>query len=122
MAMPDPITITIGGTAYTLARIQTGTTEGRFQDPSKMVTLSFTPTVTRGKRTVVAARLTIKKITTDPLVSTTNMEVSQTVTVAFNLPSTGFSIDECVKAFTALSTLLTADTNSKLQKLVNQES
>lgn len=122
MAMPDPITVTIGGTAYTLARIQTGTTEGKFQDASKKVTLSFTPTVTRSKRTVVAARLTVRKVTTDPLVSTTNVEVSQTVTVAFNLPSVGFSMDECVGTFAALTSMLSAADNTQLKKLINQES
>lgn len=122
MAMPDPITVTIGGTAYSLARIQTGTTEGKFQDISKKVTLSFTPTVTRAKRTVVAARLTVRKVTTDPLVSTTNVEVSQTATVAFNLPSAGFSMDECVDVFSALTGMLSANTNSQLKKLIGQES
>ena len=120
MAFPDPVTITVGGTAQTLDRIQTGSTDGLFRGSN--LSLEIVPSTNRSGRSVVAARLTRRKVTTDPLVSTTNVEVKETVTIAFNRPAAGFSTAETKELYTALAAMLTASSGAMLTKLINQES
>lgn len=120
MAFPDPVSATLSGTSHALNRIQTGGTNGLFKNEN--LKLEIVPTTNRSGRTVVASRLTERKVTTDPLVSTTNVEAEQTLTIAFNRPASGFSIADSKALFTALVALLNADSGALMTKLLNQES
>lgn len=120
MAFPDPVNITFDGTAHKLDRIQTGSTDGLFRDSE--LSLEIVPSTNRHGRSVVAARLTRRKVTTDPAVSMTNMEIKETVTIAFNRPAAGFSTAETVALYKALGIALGASSDALLAKLINQES
>ena len=120
MAFPDPVSIKLNGTSHVLNRIQTGGTDGLFKDSN--LKMEVVPTTNRSGRSVVASRLTENKVTTDPLVSTTNVETQQTFTIAFNRPASGFSVAESKALFTAHVAMLTADDGALLTKLLNQES
>lgn len=120
MAFPDPVGISLNGKSHALDRIQTGGTDGLFK--SNNLKLEVVPTTNRSGRSVVASRLTEKKVTTDPLVSTTNVEVEQTFTIAFNRPASGFSVAESKALFAAHVAMLTAGDGALLTKLLNQES
>lgn len=120
MAYSDPITIKIGGTSYSLSRIATGNTEGLFVDPTQKVRLTFSPRVTKAGRVSVAARLSITKVVTDPLVATTNQYVDETFTWAFNLPAYGFTTAESIDLSSALTAFLTS--TGMQEKLINRES
>lgn len=120
MAFPDPVPVSLDGTAHSLDRIQTGSTDGLFRDSE--LSLEIVPSTNRHGRSVVAARLTRRKVTTDPLVSTTNVEVKETVTIAFNRPAAGFSIAESKALYKALVATLGASSEALMTKLINQES
>lgn len=122
MAYSDPLTITIGTKAYTLARLNTGSTNGKFVDPTGQVVLEFTPRINNAGRKSVAARLSITKVTTDPLVSTTNVEVTETATQALNMPSSGFTESDSAACSNALATFLSGSDNAALLKLIRGES
>lgn len=122
MAFPDPVSVTIGVDALALNRLPSGTTEGKFRDVAQKVTLGITPGVTAGNRRRNAARMETTKITTDPLVSTTNVVAKGAVTIAFNVPQNGFTSTEIVDQVKALYVSLTANSNALLLKLINGES
>jgi hypothetical protein len=122
MAFPDPVSTTVGTTTYTLNRIATGGTKGIFRDDTQKVRLEIVPSTNRSGRRISAARLTMTKTTTDPLVSTTNVEVSGTVTVAFNMPAYGFTTSDVQSLFKALNDTLSASSSALQIKLINQES
>lgn len=122
MAFSDPVSLSIDTTAYSLARINTGGTDGKFISDDGNVTLVIVPSVNRSGRKVSAARLTVSKVTTDPLVSTTNQRVSQTVTVAYNNPAYGFTAVETINALKGLIATLEADSDANFKKFLNQES
>lgn len=122
MAFSDPVALSIGTTNYNLARIATGGTDGKFVSDDGNVTLAIVPTVNRSGRKVNAVRLTVSKVTTDPLVSTTNQRVSQTVTVAFNNPAYGFTAAETINALKSIIAMLEANTDANFKKFLNQES
>lgn len=122
MAFSDPVSLSIDKTAYTLARINTGGTSGKFVSDDGNVVLAVIPTENRSGRKVSAVRLTVSKVTTDPLVSTTNQRVSQTVTVAYNNPAYGFTATETINALKGIIAMLEADTDANFKKFLNQES
>lgn len=122
MAFPDPVAVTIGVAPFALNRLPSGSTEGVFRDVDQKITLGITPGVTAGNRRRNAARMEVTKITTDPLVSTTNVVVKGAVTIAFNVPQNGFTSTEIVDQVKALYASLTANTNALLLKLINGES
>lgn len=122
MAFSDPVSLNIDKTAYNLARIYTGGTDGKFVSDDGNVTLAIVPSVNKAGRKVNAVRLTVGKVTTDPLVSTTNKRVSQTVTVAFNNPAYGFTATETINALKGVIAMLEAGTDANFKKFLNQES
>lgn len=122
MAFADPVTLSIDTAAYSLARITTGGTDGKFISDNGNVVLSIVPSTNRSGRKVSAARLTVSKVTTDPLVSTTNQRVSQTVTVAFNNPAYGFTATETINALKGLIAALESGSDANFKKFLNQES
>lgn len=116
--LSDPQSITIDGTATSLPRVLTGTREGLFESPN--LSLSVETTAKNGRvRTV--ARMQAEKITTDPLVATTNVLVSDSVAITINRPLNGFSDDDIVKQVTGFIGWLTASTNANLKKIVAGE-
>lgn len=121
MAFPDPVSVTIGADTFAMSRLPSGTTEGKFRDSTQQVTLSLTPGVTAGNRRRNAARMEVTKVTSDPLVASTNVVVRGAVTIAINHPQ-GFTSAEIVEQVKALYTSLTASSNALLLKLANGES
>lgn len=122
MALADPISVTIDTEAIPLSRIATGDTSGKFQNSDKTVTLLVRPRTTAAGRRANVIQLRQKKVTTDPLVSTTNVEVEASVAVTVNLPSTGYTSSDVAKLYKALGGLLTASSDAVFTKIVNGES
>jgi hypothetical protein len=60
-------------------------------------------------------------VTTDPLVATTNVLASGTVTLTIDVPPTGFTAAEQKDLATALIGHLTASSNAALIKLIAGE-
>lgn len=122
MALADPLSVTIDKEAIQLSRIATGDTSGKFQSNDKSVTLLVRPRTTAAGRRANVIQLRKKKVTTDPLVSTTNVEVEASVAVTVNLPASGFTSTDVANLYAALAGLLTGSSNAVLNKIVNGES
>lgn len=121
MAFADPQSVTIDGTAYSCARAFTGTDTGKFVAADASYTLSVQPRVLRSSRTQRTAAMVNSKVTADPLVSTTNVRVSDTVRLIIDRPANGYSDAEVVKQVVGFFAWLTASTNANLNKLVAGE-
>lgn len=122
MAFADPMSVTIDKEAVSLSRLATGDTSGKFQNNDKSVTLLVRPRTTAAGRRANVIQLRQKKVTTDPLVSTTNVEVEASVAVTVNLPPAGFTSTDVTNLYSALNSLLTGSSNAALVKLINGES
>lgn len=120
MAISDPQTVTIGGTAIPLPRVFTGTTVGRFSSADGRTEETFTPSNNGGtiRRSV---RIAQKKITTDPLVSTTNVVKGSTIVLNFSRDSDGYTDAEVLAQFKGLITQLTASSDALLLKILAGE-
>lgn len=122
MAFSDPVSLSIDKTAYSLARITTGSVDGKFVSDDGNVVLRIVPSMNKAGRKISAVRMTVSKVTTDPLVSTTNQMVSQTVTVAYNNPAHGFTATDTINALKGIIAMLEAGTDANFKKFLNQES
>lgn len=121
MAFADPQSVTIGTTpgAVSLARVNTGGPVGKFSNYDLKTDLELSTTYAKRNRHV--ARLNYRKVVTDPLVSTTNVLASGTVTLTIDVPPSGFSAAEQKDLAKALIGLLTASTDAALIKLIAGE-
>ncbi len=117
MAFTDPQSVTIGTTpgAISLVRVNSGSEIGKFANYDSKAELQLGTTY--GKRTRHTARLTFSKVVTDPLVSTTNVLASGTVSLVIDVPANGFSAAEQKDLAKALIGHLTASSDAALIKL-----
>ncbi len=121
MAFADPQSVTIGTTpgAVSLPRVNTGSDVGKFSNYDSKVVLEVSTAY--GKRSRHIARLTFSKVVTDPLVSTTNVIASGTITLTIDVPPTGFTALEQKDLSKALINHLTATSDAALIKLIAGE-
>lgn len=122
MAVSDPLSVTIDKEAISLSRIATGNTNGNFISADRKTREMFYPRITRAGRLANVVQLRRRKVTTDPLVSTTNVEVEASVAVTINVPPVGFTQSEIIAMLTGLYNQLTANNNALATKLINGES
>lgn len=122
MAFSDPVSLSIDKATYSLPRITTGSVDGKFVSDDGNVILRIVPSMNKAGRKISAVRMTVSKVTTDPLVSTTNQRVSQTVTVAYNNPAYGFTATDTINALKGIVAMLEAGSDTNFKKFLNQES
>lgn len=123
MAFSDPQSITIDGTAYSLARTYTGTSQGRFVTADGTRQIEIIPPsggVTSSARRHSIARLRNTKIASDPLTAV-NVRVGDLISLNINRPSAGFTDAEIEKEVVGFFAWLTAGTNANLKKLIAGE-
>lgn len=120
MAFADPQSITISGTAIPMGRVFTGSAKGKFvsADGKTRVELDPTGTKTRNRK---AARLYQEKVTSDPLVTTTNVRVGDMISFIIDRPLEGYSDAEVEAQVVGFITYLTAGSNANLKKLIAGE-
>ncbi len=117
MAFNDPQSITISGTAIPLGRVLTGTTQGTFVSADSKTRIVVDPSST-AKRNRKTLRLYQEKITTDPLVTTTNVRVGDMISLTIDRPFEGYSDAEVEAQIVGFIAYLTAGTNANLKKLI----
>jgi len=121
VAFTDPQSVTIGTTpgAVSLPRVNAGSDVGKFSNYDSKVNLEVSTAY--GKRSRHVARLTYSKVVTDPLISTTNVIASGTITLTIDVPPSGFSAAEQKDLSKALINHLTASSDAALIKLIAGE-
>jgi hypothetical protein len=121
MAFADPQSVTISGSAKTLARVPSGkeTTIGKFSgdDGNTTLTVHQNSTNARFRREF---RLTQRKVAADPITAV-NKELSASIILSVDEPNYGFTDADLLGLFTALKDHVTASTNAKLVQLLNGE-
>lgn len=119
MALADPQSITVGGSAKSLPRTSTGINQSSYTTADG--TAAFLVSHQYGRRNRRTARVTSTKITTDPLNTTANVRVSMSAYVVLDVPPTGFTAAEQKEILLAVSTWLSATSGANADKLVGGE-
>lgn len=119
MAFSDPQSVTIGAATTSLPRTSSGNGTGTFTSADGTISVSISNSY--GKRVRRTARITVKKLSTDPLTPSNNIPVSGSFYVVTDFPVQGFSATEQADQAKALMTLLTASSAAKLVQLLGGE-
>lgn len=119
MALADPISLP-GTPVVSLARTFTKNGTGQFGSADGSYVLEVVP-VNNGKTKVRTIRLRNTKTTSDPLVSTTNIRVSNLISLTAIRPQDGYSDADIVADIKRLTSLLAASSDAVLLKFVAGE-
>jgi hypothetical protein len=119
MAYADPLSITIDGTANSLARTFVKNGAGQFVTADGSYSLEIAPKT--GVTKTRSLRLRNSKVTSDPLTTTTNVRVTDLITINVVRPLDGYTDAKVVKQLVGLFAFLTANTNANLIKFVAGE-
>lgn len=119
MALSDPQSVTINGTAFSLARVIS--LEGKSQYNSADGNTRLVVLQSNGKRKRTAIRLEQTKVASDPLTSI-NAYADDAVYLMIDRPLVGFSVDEIVKQVTALVALISASSYGLVTRVLGGES
>jgi len=115
MAVSDPITVTISGSAIPLARISTGANQSLYQSGDSLVAMKIASTYGKTRYNRVVS-LEQTKISPDPFRPAENQRNSFKVNVTTNEPTTGFTIAERVAVIDAIVAALQASTKLLMTK------
>jgi hypothetical protein len=120
MAYQDPLSITIDGTAHSLARTGFGPASGSFAtgDGTVQITVSHA----YGKRQRRLIKLTTSKVVSDPLVPDQNVRPSMSVHFVADTPANGYTVAEAKKIADGFVAFLAASTGANITKLLGGES
>lgn len=117
MALADPQSVTIGGTATSVARTGLTLDEGSFSDSTRQVNLSVRHSGGRRQRHTV--KLQKSSIVSDPLVPSTNTPVSWSAHIVIDTPNQGVSAAD---ALAIAKALVAWATDANLTKVIAGES
>jgi len=118
--LTDPQSLTITGTAYSLPRVTTGASSAQYQNSDESVQLLFSHQSTLD-RVRSMARVTKRKIVTNPLDSTSDYDTLG-VYIVIDRPNYGFSMTEVEDLVAAFKTWLTTTSGGMTDKLYGKES
>jgi hypothetical protein len=119
MALADPQSVTISGTAISLPRTSSGVASGAFTsgDQNTKLTVSHT----NGKRNRHLVRLDSSKIAADPLLAGINVMASASAYLVVDVPKTGFTQAEQKAIVDALVAYLAAGSGAVVSKVLGGE-
>jgi hypothetical protein len=119
MSFSDPQSVTVATVAKSLPRIsQNGGTAIYREATSDPYQLRITQK--EGKRANRLVKLSSKKVSSDPYLPSTNVDVLCHVTVILDAPPAGFTVQDQIDLLTAMADWLKAGTNAS--KLTSGES
>jgi hypothetical protein len=110
MAFPDPISVTIGGTATSLARLGMTLNEGSFADTTGVTSAVITSD--NKNRYHRSMKLRADEIVVNPSIPDQNMAVSYQAVVSINFPKNGYDKTKVVNYLKALAAFIGTGTNA----------
>jgi len=116
MALSDPQSITISGTAISLPRVSTGDGISKYTSADGLVT--FTASNAYGRRTRRVIRIDHAKITSDPFLPAQNTKVSMSNYMVFDLPPAGYTNADALAVYTGFNSMYTASTSAIVAALL----
>lgn len=119
MALADPQSLTIAGTAVSLPRTSVGPDTSTYTSSDGMAIL--TAAHQYGKRTRRTLRLQHKKVASDPLLAGQSVPVNMTTYIVVDTPLTGYTVAQQKEVVDALVAYLSASTGAKVTQLLGGE-
>jgi len=121
MSLADPLSVTISGVTTSLPRISVGDDRSEYQSGDGLIRVEASHQY-KTERIRRMFRLDSSKIAADPFRPSENRQVSMSSYVVFDVPTVGYTAAEILASWAGLNTLLTANTNANVSKLLGGES
>lgn len=112
MALADPQSVTISGTATSLPRTGLALDQGSFTDATGQIKLTVLHSSARRTRHTI--KLSKSAIVSDPLVPSVNQNVSFSAHLVMDIPKNGVSVADAVALGAALVAYCTTPTITKV--------
>jgi len=120
MAMTDPQSITISGTAIALPRTSVGANSAEYKSSDGLVTLSASHAY--GRRTRRVIRVDHSKLSADVFIPSQNVKQSMSNYLVFDLPPAGYTNAEAQAVYAGFKALFTGTSDALIVKLLGGES
>jgi hypothetical protein len=120
MSFADPASITIGGVTTPLPRTSVGDDRSEYTSGDGLIQLVASHDY--GKRTRRMIRIDTSKIAPDPFRSSENVKLSMSVYMVVDEPQAGYTPAEALAVYSGFKTLVTANTDLLVTKLLGGES
>jgi hypothetical protein len=122
MALADPQSVTIAGTAISLPRTAAGDGTSTYTSADGNVRLIVSNAKTaksgRFRRTV---RIEHRKVAADPFTSTLNAQYGMTAYAVFDVPAVGYTVAQQKEVWDGFAALLAASTGALVTKVLGGE-
>lgn len=119
MALPDPQSITIGGTTHSLPRVSSGNNQSTYRSNDGLV--SETVSHQNGKRYRHLFRVNHSKVAADPFQSTVNAKYDLSAYIVIDAPLVGYTVAEQKAVVDGLIAQLSANTGALITKIIGGE-
>lgn len=119
MALSDPQSVTISGTAISLPRTGMGPNSGTFGSSDGTTAESVSHQY--GKRIRRVIRIDTSKVAPDPLISAQNIKHSMAAYVVFDVPVTGYTVAEAKAVWDGFAAQLAASSGALVTKVLGGE-
>lgn len=119
MAFSDPQSVTISGTAISLPRVTSGNNESQYLSSDGLVKL--TASSAYGRRTRRVLRLDHSKIAPDVFIPSSNVKVSMSNYIVFDVPIAGYTNAEALAVYAGFKGAFTATSDALITKLLGGE-
>jgi len=120
VALTDPQSITISSATSSLPQTNSGNNKGEYTSADGLIRLSAAHTY--GRRTRRVLRLDHSKITADPFISSTNVKVSMSNYMVFDIPPAGYSNADVLAVYVGFKALFSGSSDALISKLLGGES
>jgi hypothetical protein len=118
----DPQSITISAVAVSLPRTSQEGDESLYTSDDGLVQLAISHEGGKNGRKRHVIRINHNKLTADPFIPTTNVQVGMSSYVVFDVPPAGYTVAQTKAVWDGFSTMLGASTGAAITKLLAGES
>lgn len=120
MALADPQSVTISGSAISLPRTGSSVNSGTFGSGDGLVTETVSHQ-NSGKKTRHLVRLDHSKVAADPFQSSVNAKYNMAVYMVIEVPSVGYTVAEAKAVVDGFIAQLSASTGALVTKVLGNE-
>lgn len=122
MSFADPLSITVSGTTSSLPRTSVDGDETKYSSADGLIVFSAAHQSSGRNRTRRLLRVDASKMTADPFKPAENVKVSTSVYTVFDVPPAGYSPTELAALWVGYRTMLAANSDLLITKLLAGES
>lgn len=122
MSFTDPLSVTVTGTTHALPRTSVGDRKSEYTSADGLYVVRASHEGGKGKRTRSMLRIDTSKMAPDAFKPSDVVRKSMSLYIVFDLPPEGYDDADVLAVYTGFKTLITANSDLLITKLLGGES